>query len=545
MTLKLLHLSDAKEAVLAHSQMTGEGKIPKGTRLTQAHLQHLKDAGIEEIVCAIPEPGDIPEDIAAERMARLLKGHGIRIGRAATGRVNLFAENMGILRYDRDVIRRINSVDEAITLALVQHNQLLPADGMIATLKIIPFFVREQAVAEVEAMLDKKRAFTFHPLAPKTAWLIQTRFAHQPERMFTATEKVTRERLAQLGSTLTGSSMTAHATDDLEPEIQKIHSTGVDIILIAGASAISDRDDVIPAAVTAAGGVVGHFGLPVDPGNLLMLGHLEKDEKRSTVIGMPGCARSPKLNGLDWVLQLHLAGIELDRDELADMATGGLLMEIASRPLPRSLASQPVKPPRVAGALLAAGQSRRMGEENKLLADFRGEPMIRHIARAMTQSRLDENIVILGHDAETVAAALDGFDLRLVFNPDFAQGQSQSLRCAVENTGNSVTDLMVLLGDMPLITSEVINALLDHHAIAENRASRITLPVTEGQRGNPVIWGQSFFDELKLQKGDVGARGLFESYPAAINPFSLDDAAILQDADTPEALSLLRQMPIS
>lgn len=539
MTLKVLQVSNAEGAVLAHSQMTGEGKIPKGTHLRGLHLQHLKAAGIEEIICAIPEPGDIPEDTAAQRLAGLLTGPGIRVGTAATGRVNIFAEHMGILRYDREIIRRINSVDEAITLALVQHNQLLPADGMIATLKIIPFFVKEQAVTEVEAILSEEPAFTFHPLTPKTAWLIQTRFAHQPERMFTATEKVTRERLEQLGSALTASTMTRHTADDLEAEILKAHSSGVDIILIAGASAITDRDDVIPAGLVAAGGFVDRLGLAVDPGNLLMLGHLQKAGKMSTVIGMPGCARSPKLNGLDWVLQLHLAGIALDRDELADMATGGLLMEIASRPLPRSLATQPAKPRRIAGALLAAGQSRRMGEVNKLLADFHGEPMIRHIARAMINSKLDENIVILGHDAEAVAAALDGLGLRLVFNPDYAEGQSQSLRCGVENMDQSITDVMVLLGDMPLITSEVINALLNHHASTENRASRITLPTINGQRGNPVIWGQSFFGELREQKGDIGARGLFESYPAALNPLALDDIAILQDADTPDALNAL------
>ncbi|XDZ66302.1 NTP transferase domain-containing protein [Alphaproteobacteria bacterium LSUCC0684] len=545
MALSTLPVSGAAGAVLAHSQMTQKGRIAKGTRLTESHLRQLEDAGVETVLCAIEAAGDIPEDTAAERLARHLGGNGIRIGNAATGRVNLHAAAMGIVRYNREVIRRINSVDEAITLALVQHNQLLPADGMIATLKIIPFFVGARAIERVEAILKETPAFTFHPLRSGKAWLIQTRFAHQPDRIFAATEKVTRQRLGQLGAVMQESRITSHRITDLENEIRRAHSSGAELILIAGASAITDRDDVIPAGLVAAGGVVDRLGLAVDPGNLLMLGHLGSGSGAATVIGMPGCARSPKLNGLDWVLQLHLAGIALDRDELADMAAGGLLMEIASRPLPRSLASEPVKPQRIAGVLLAAGASRRMGDQNKLLTDFHGEPMIRRIARAMKESRLDDTLVILGHDAEAVAAALEGLDLRLVVNPDYKSGQSQSLRCGVENIDRTITDMMVLLGDMPYITANVIDALLAHHALAENRSSRITLPMVNGQRGNPVIWGRSFFDELQEQKGDIGARGLFESHPAALNPLSLDDALILEDADTPQALKALRKGEIS
>jgi len=546
MALASLSIAEATGAVLAHSQMTKDGKIPKGTRLTERHCRQLADAGVETVLCAIPATGDIPEDIAAERLARHLGGNGIHIGKAATGRVNLHATSMGIVRYNRDVIRRINTVDEAITLALVQHNQLLPANGMIATLKIIPFFASEKAVERVEAILEQTPAFTFHPLQARKAWLIQTRFAHQPDRIFAATERVTRQRLGQLGVVMQDSRITNHRVTDLEDEIRAAYSSGAELILIAGASAITDRDDVIPAGLVAAGGKVDRLGLAVDPGNLLMLGHLGEGKSAAAVIGMPGCARSPKLNGLDWVLQLHLAGIELDQDELADMAAGGLLMEIASRPLPRSLASQSVKPQRVAGVLLAAGESRRMGDQNKLLVNFHGEPMIRRIARAMTESRLDDNLVILGHDAEAVAAALEGLDLRLVVNPDYTKGQSQSLRCGVENIDRTITtDMMVLLGDMPYVTASVIDTLLAHHALAENRSSRITLPMVNGRRGNPVIWGQSFFEELQEQKGDVGARGLFESHPAALNPLTLDDALILEDADTPQALKALQKTKIS
>ncbi|MGC6484317.1 MAG: NTP transferase domain-containing protein, partial [Candidatus Puniceispirillales bacterium] len=441
------------------------------------------------------------------------------------------------VRYNRETLKRVNAVDEGITLALVQHNQLLAPGDMIATLKIIPFFVAAENLARVEAILTESPLFTFHPLRPSRTWLIQSRFDHQPDSLFAATERVTRDRISQLGSSMIGTHLVAHSPDDLAAAITEAVEADAEVVLIAGASAIADRHDVIPHAVEMAGGVIDHFGLAVDPGNLLMLGHLGE----RLVVGMPGCARSPKLNGLDWVMQLHLAGIDLDRDELAEMAAGGLLMEIASRPMPRALVARKPKPARIEGVLLAAGTSSRMGDENKLLAPINGIPMVRHIAETMLASSIDTITVILGHEAEAVAAALDGFEARLVFNPQYRKGQSTSLLTALNHRDAATTDLMVFLGDMPFVDTAVIDRLIAAHGEDERRASRITLPAVDGQRGNPVIWGESFFAEMAGITGDTGARPLFEAYPAAINAVAFDLPDLLLDADTPEALDRVRQ----
>src|SRR5207247_3550875 len=161
---------------------------------------------------------------------------------------------------------------------------------------------------------------------------------------------------------------------------------GADIVFVHGASAIVDRRDVIPEAVVAAGGRVDHFGMPVDPGNLLLLGHVGD----TPVLGLPGCARSPQVNGFDWVLERLVSGLPVGPREIMRMGSGGLLAEIPSRPLPRAAASPapnakpperaPPPGPRIAALLLAAGQSRRMGGPNKLLADIDGRPMVARVA---------------------------------------------------------------------------------------------------------------------------------------------------------------------
>src|SRR4029077_9338580 len=176
-----------------------------------------------------------------------------------------------------------------------------------------------------------------------------------------------------------------HAAADLAPVIRDAIGHVIDILFVYGSSAILDRRDVIPTAIVAAGGLIDHFGMPVDPGNLLLLGHLGE----RAVLGLPRCARSPKVNGFDWVLERLVAGLPVGPAEIMRMGSGGLLAEIPSRPLPRAEATRAAEPkpeakpqgPRIGALLLAAGQSRRMGGPNKLLAEIDGIPMVARVAQ--------------------------------------------------------------------------------------------------------------------------------------------------------------------
>ena len=162
-----------------------------------------------------------------------------------------------------------------------------------------------------------------------------------------------------------------------------------DIILIFGASAVVDRADILPSAVTEVGGKVEHFGMPVDPGNLLFIGNVEE----ISIIGMPGCARSPKLNGFDWVLWRLLANVPVTGRDIMLMGNGGLLKEINERGQLRQFDNSKVteaKEPKIGGLLLAAGSSRRMGKENKLLQEINGTKMVVHDAEQIGNSKISE-----------------------------------------------------------------------------------------------------------------------------------------------------------
>ena len=216
-------------------------------------------------------------------------------------------------------------------------------------------------------------------------------------------------------------------------------------------------------------------------------------------------------------------------------------MEAAPRPLPRAMADGGARPPRVEGVLLAAGASKRMDAENKLLADLDGKPMVRRVAEAMRDSRLDRTTAVLGHEADAVAKALEGMDINLAFNPDHAQGQSTSLRLGIDQLDDAASAMMVVLGDMPFVDARVIDALIGHHLGAGAPDSAITLPEVDGRRGNPVVWGRSFLGELRGMTGDTGGRPLFEAHPGAINLLPWEDANLPLDADSPEALAEIRR----
>jgi molybdenum cofactor cytidylyltransferase len=357
------------------------------------------------------------------------------------------------------------------------------------------------------------------------------------DKVYAATEAVTETRLHQLGCKLISRQRCAHNSVDVAAEIQAARKAGAELILLCGCSAIADRQDILPMAIENAGGQIDQLGLAVDPGNMLLIGHIDS----LPVIGMPGCARSPKLNGFDWVLHLLLSDIELSRDELADMAAGGLLMEIASRPLPRDLAVKPASPKaQMSAVVLAAGQSRRMGKINKLTAVVAGKPVIRHVVDTVLEAGLKDIVVVLGYDEQAVSACLEGLPVRFVKNEAFRSGQASSVSAGIAALDNNVSDVMVVLGDMPLLSAALLNNLHHHHMRNPQHEQMISLPVClkdrERQVGHPVIWGRQFFPDLQALTGDQGGRQIWSDHPAIINQMDVEDATLFLDTDTAEAL---------
>jgi len=352
------------------------------------------------------------------------------------------------------------------------------------------------------------------------------------DKVIDKTLKVTVDRLTPAGAAIVFEKRVPHDRAALAQALGEAIRAGVEMTIVFGASAIADRRDVIPAAIEAIGGRIEHFGMPVDPGNLLLVAEIGG----RPVLGAPGCARSPKENGFDWVLARLLCGLPMTREQIVGMGVGGLLMEIVTRPQPREAAEKPGR--QVAAVVLAAGRSSRMGGPNKLLAEIGGRPLVRIVTEAALASRARPVIVVTGHQRERVEAALAGLDVLLVHNPAYADGLSASLKAGIAATPVSADGVIVCLGDMPHVDARLIDRLLA--AFDPERGALVVVPTLAGKRGNPVVWSRRFFPDLSALAGDVGARGLIASYPEAVVEVAMADDAALIDIDTPDALDAVR-----
>jgi molybdenum cofactor cytidylyltransferase len=527
-------VNEAIGGTAVHSIRQGDLVLKKGTLIGAKEAEALSRAGVRQIVVARLEAGDIGEDEAAADIAAALAGDGVRIDRAFTGRCNLFAERAGVLVIDRDAVDALNRIDEAVTVATLTAYKPVVEGEMIATVKIIPFAVparaRDAAVAQASAARPVIRVA---PYKVRKIGVVSTLLPGLASKVVDKTLKITAARIEPAGAQIVAERRVAHEEAALERAIGEVLNEGAEMVIVFGASAIADRRDVIPAAVQAAGGEIEHFGMPVDPGNLMLIGRLNGHP----LLGAPGCARSPKENGFDWVLMRLLAGLPVTRADVTGMGVGGLLMEIVTRPQPRAK-EEPEKGRRIAALVLAAGRSTRMGAVNKLIAEIGGKPLVRIAAEQALASRADPVIVVTGHEREKVEAALKDLPVRLAHNPDFAEGLGTSLKAGIAAVPDNADGVIVCLGDMPQVNSVLIDQLLA--AFDPEKGALVVVPSIDGRRGNPVVWSRRFFSDLMQIQGDVGARHLIGNYAEAVVEVPVAGGAALVDVDTPESLKAVK-----
>ena len=535
-------VADARGAILAHRVRCGKTTLKKGRILSAEDIETLQAAGVETITGAQLETGDVGEDRAAARIAAAIAGDNLDVSAAFTGRVNLYAKADGLVDYDPARLHALNLIDESATVALLPPFAQVSPRQMVGTVKIIPFASPESVVASCEAIASETAPLVrVAPYRGRSVGLIQTRLPGTKESVLDKTTDVLSQRVTALGGTVAEERRCGHATDEIEQAIRALTQSGSAMVLITGASAITDRRDVIPAGIIQAGGTVDHFGMPVDPGNLLLMGHVGD----IPVAGLPGCARSPKLNGFDWVLQRMFADIPVRREDIMAMGAGGLLKEIPARPLPRAEAIEGSpdeddsgRAPRIAAIILAAGQSRRMGATNKLLAEIDGRAMVNRVVDTVRASKADPIMVVLGHEAERVRTAIGGEDtLSFTVNPNYPDGLSTSVVAGLNALPAGIDGVIVCLGDMPRVSSAEIDRLIAAFDPLEGRA--ICIPTHNGKRGNPMLFARRFFDEVREISGDLGARQLTGAYPDLVCEVEMSGDGVLLDIDTPTALAAL------
>jgi molybdenum cofactor cytidylyltransferase len=323
-------IEEAEGAVLAHGVRIDGIAFKKGDIVTGERRVALERAGVTNVVAARLEPGDVDENEAARKLARRLAGAHLRSSTPFTGRVNMFAESPGLVVIEEEAVDRVNAVDEAITVATLPPYRVVAEGDMVATVKIIPFAIAGSTL-EASLAATPTGPIAVRPFKPLRIGVVSTTLPGLKPSTIAKTLRVLEARLKPTGARIVAQETVAHEVGALAKALGRMID-GSDALIAFGASAITDRRDVIPAAIEAIGGRIERFGMPVDPGNLLLLA----ERHGLPIIGAPGCARSPKENGFDWVLQRVLAGVPIHDKDIRAMGLGGLLMEIPSRPQPRA-----------------------------------------------------------------------------------------------------------------------------------------------------------------------------------------------------------------
>lgn len=201
----------------------------------------------------------------------------------------------------------------------------------------------------------------------------------------------------------------------------------------------------------------------------------------------------------------------------------------------------------VTAIVLAAGMSSRMGDVNKLLLPFAGEPLVRRVVAAVCRADIASCIVVLGHEAEDVATALQGLPVSFVTNPDYTAGMGTSIAAGVlatglKDAGTATTGYLVCLSDMPLITTETYNAIIHKFeaAVAEDPAA-IVRPRHDGQPGNPVLLSAYYREMMQNHRGADGCKPLVKQHNNHLVYLEMSDNHVLKDTDTPAAYEALKE----
>ncbi len=331
-------LDQAEGKILGHNIAGPDGQraFRKGRPLTAEDIAALRAIGRAVVYVADLDPDDVEEDEAARALAAAIMGPGLETVGTASGRTNLLAAGLSVLRVDIARLECINNL-EGLTVATLPAHSVLRRRQMAGTIKVIPFAVPRSVVQRATQVCAQGGPIVWaNPLPQRAVSLILSGSPSVRERVVGDFEPPLSARVEALGSSIKAVDFVSLEDESgetaLAAALEREKAAGAGLIVLAGETAIMDRHDIAPRAIERVGGEVTCFGAPVDPGNLLLLAYLGD----TPILGAPGCARSRKVNVVDWVLPRLLAGDRLTRADIMALGAGGLLEDVPERPMPRS-----------------------------------------------------------------------------------------------------------------------------------------------------------------------------------------------------------------
>ena len=301
-------------------------KIKKGTVINEYLINLLLKNKIKSVFCAQLDEEDVEENKAVYDISKNIIGNeqsNLNIQDPRQGRCNVISNINGLLVFDPEQLFSINSVTDEIGIASLKPYSYVKKNQIIASIKAIPFGIKRELLKKI--VKKSNNCFKVLPFLKKNVHLIQSHNQNTLEKVLEKTVDITKKRLFSCGISKILEKKCNHEVVSLSKEIKNSIDEEADLILVFGASAICDKNDIVPKSLKENNGKILRLGMPVEPGNLILLGEIKNANKIIYFIGMPGCARSPKENGVDWILWRFFCGLRISNDNINSMGNGGLL----------------------------------------------------------------------------------------------------------------------------------------------------------------------------------------------------------------------------
>lgn len=501
-------------------------RLSKGTLLNAKHIDMLLQAGVDSVMVAVLETDDVLENVAVERLALLFRDSGVGVESSRQGRCNLYALHRGVLDYDVSLIHRLNALDWRVGMA-IEHGGVVEAGTVFASIKVIPYAVPRTVLDAWESALKSERGVEIYPLHRRHVALVVSQSSEQASSIQRIVD-VHRSRIEGLGSQIDRVYRCEHTVESIAQSLQSMVMEVWDLVLFYGETAVVDIDDVLPLAIRSVGGEVERVGMPVEPGNMLLLGSIQK----RPIVGVPRCAQHIQQSGLDLVLARALSGAPLSSLDIARLGVGGYLKRNDSPIVPKERRHT------IGAVVLMAGLSSRMKGANKLSmsipkpdGDGNTTVSVQTVQRVLSAGYAPV-VVVTGYQEREIRALLQGLPVRFVHNPAFADGMGTSIAKAFSVLSGWDAGLLAL-GDMPFVSPTILKEMYQR---STEYPEHIVVPMHKARRGHPIIFPSALFAELQQCTGDVGARSVLQNHQDIIERVNVSDMSIFWDVDTEDLL---------
>jgi len=323
MDIQKLPIKKSIGHILTHNlvDQTGRRLLGKGRPLKPADLPTLQASGQNTVYVAVLADDDVDENEAARQLGSVVCAGPVRATKATTGRVSFMAEKAGVFKVNPEPLLALNEIS-GITLATLTSNTVVSTKKVLATLKIIPYAIPQKMLEQAYNILVAcQPLMTINPFIIQKAVLIAVGQEAARKKVVGSFTPPLTERLTSYGTSLISGSYVSESVLEISEAIKTALSSDVGLIIIVGETSTMDEDDIIPQAIKHIGGQIVQHGVPVDPGNLLMIGYYQD----TPIVGAPGCARSLSHNVIDMILPRLVTGERLTRRDLVALGHGGYL----------------------------------------------------------------------------------------------------------------------------------------------------------------------------------------------------------------------------